>query len=107
MLWLIGEYEIVFLVQWFGLISHSPRESIDCKADFMCEGISTLLKHKENIDEWLSFLQSDVVSATSLCKNLPNKKKISHLCFWLSVNSNHVLSAGRSHKGAGLLVLLH
>lgn len=34
------------LMQWFGFISHSPCEAIYRKADFMCKGISALLKHK-------------------------------------------------------------
>ena len=38
-----------FLVQWFGFIPDSPSETINRKADFMSQGVCTLLKHKHNI----------------------------------------------------------
>lgn len=40
---------VCVLVQWFGFTPHSPSKTIHCKADFMCQSISTLLKHKYNI----------------------------------------------------------
>lgn len=43
-------YMIVFLVQWFGFISHSPSEAINCEAYFVSQGIGTLLKmHKQHL----------------------------------------------------------
>lgn len=37
-------YKIVFLVQRFGFISHSPSEAINCEAYFVNQGIGALLK---------------------------------------------------------------
>lgn len=31
-------------MQWFGFIPNSSSKAIHCKADFMCQGVSTLLK---------------------------------------------------------------
>lgn len=36
-----------------------------------------------------------------------NTAEHTHLCFCLSIYSNHILSAGRPHKGASLFVPLY
>lgn len=90
-----------FLVQWFGFTPHSPSEMINCKADFMCQGISALLKHKHNTCMYHR------IKAKGQKMSQERTKRNSHLGFCLGINSHHVLSAGGSHKGAGLSVLLH
>lgn len=60
----MGQYYVnVYLVQWFGLISHSPCEAINSEADFMCKGISTLLKHKHNSERNNRIIHNTIASA--------------------------------------------
>lgn len=94
-------FGFVFLVQRFGFIPNSPSETVHCKTYFVSEGVSALLKHKENI---------------YMCQRIKNERKEkcperepreTHLCFCLSVNPDHILSSGGPYKGAGLFVFFH